>query len=169
MATRLLLLAIALGVSLGLILPESQPASPSAATPAVSVAEAAPTAPGLAVVGTMISRDPDGHFYVDARVDGQPVRFLVDTGASLVALTVDDARRIGLNFSPAEFAVVGRGASGAVRGKPVVLDRIAVAGGEARQVRAAIIGEGLDVSLLGQSFLSRVGSVAIDGDRMTLR
>ncbi|WP_414899950.1 TIGR02281 family clan AA aspartic protease [Sphingomonas flavalba] len=168
MAIRLLLLAIALGLSLGLILPDSQPASPLAAPPPVSVA-AGMAAPTLSPLDAAITRAPDGHFYVDARVDGQPVRFLVDTGASLVALTVDDARRIGLNFSPAEFAVIGRGASGAVRGKPVVIDRMVVAGGEARQVRAAIVGDGLDVSLLGQSFLSRLGSVAIDGDRMTLR
>ena len=170
MAGRLLFLSIALGIVLGLVLPDGKPGSAPAPSVAVVRPDAQPSPPPtLQPLDTAIVRAPDGHFYVDALVDGQRVHFLIDTGASMVALTSDDARRVGLNFSPAEFTTIGRGASGEVRGKPITLDRIAIAGGEARQVPAAIVGEGLGVSLLGQSFLSRIESVAIDGDRMTLR
>ena len=61
----------------------------------------------------VIERKSDGHFYADAMVNGQLVRFLVDTGATGVALTAKDARHVGIFFSPGEFTVVGKGASGA--------------------------------------------------------
>lgn len=117
----------------------------------------------------VIERKPDGHYYADATINGQLVRFLIDTGATTVALTEKDARHVGLAFSTSEFSVIGRGASGDVRGKNVTIDRISLGHLEATRVRGAIIGNGLDVSLLGQSFLSRIGSVRIADDRMTLR
>ena len=70
-------------------------------------------------------RQPNGHFYVDGTVNGQSVRFLIDTGATSVALTADDASRIGLQFSPAEFQQIGYGASGPVMGKQVTLTSVA--------------------------------------------
>src|SRR5689334_9050019 len=54
-------------------------------------------------VPTRIRRAPNGHFFVNALVNGQPVRFLVDTGATTVALTVEDARRVGVPFDQASF------------------------------------------------------------------
>ena len=50
-----------------------------------------------------IARSADGHFYADLMVNGAPVHFLVDTGASVVALTRDDAQKVGLQFSEGEF------------------------------------------------------------------
>ena len=113
-----------------------------------------------------IARGPDGHFYLDAQVNGAQVHFLVDTGASMVALTSADAQRAGIAL-PSERAVA-QGAGGAIEIIPVTIDRIAAGPLEARSVPGAIARE-LPISLLGQSFLSRVGNVQISGDRMVLR
>ncbi len=113
-----------------------------------------------------LNREMDGHFYADVNVNFGKVRFLVDTGASMVALTGDDARKLGLNWSADELQPVARGASGDVRGKQVTIDKMQIGNFQANNVPAAIIPEGLDVSLLGQSFLARVGSVNIQDDKM---
>ncbi|ARS26781.1 retropepsin-like aspartic protease family protein [Sphingomonas sp. KC8] len=147
--------------------PDSTP--PAAAQPAPALSPSPPSSDGYGGRQIIIERKADGHFYADATINGQLVRFLVDTGATTVALTARDARHVGLFFSPNEFTAIGRGASGEVRGKLVTIDRIALGHVEARQVRGAIIDDGLDISLLGQSFLSRIGSVRIADDRMTLR
>jgi aspartyl protease family protein len=116
----------------------------------------------------VLSREGDGHFYANARIDTRDYRMLIDTGASVVALTGEDARNIGLDWDPGALAPVARGASGPVLGVPVVLDSIAVGDFEARRVQAIIVPEGLPVSLLGQSFLSHVARVEISGDELTL-
>ena len=113
-----------------------------------------------------IIRAPDGHFYLDAQVNGAHVHFLVDTGASMVALSTDDAQRAGIAL-PSE-RLTAQGAGGAVEVMPVTIERIAVGPLEARGVDGAIAPQ-LPVSLLGQSFLSRIGTVEIRDDRMTLR
>lgn len=117
---------------------------------------------------TVVERSGDGHFYVDARVEGAPTHFLVDTGASIVALTADDARAAGLDWNEDDVIAIGRGASGTVYGVPAHLKRVELDGIVAHDVQAAIIPEGLDVSLLGQSFLSQVPGVSIDDDRLKL-
>lgn len=118
--------------------------------------------------GIVLEKQQDGHFYADANVNGQNVRFLVDTGASVVALTDADAQRLGLFWNYNELQYVGRGVSGNVTGKPVTIAELRLGGLTAFNVRAVIIPDGLDVSLLGQSFLSQVPHVGIAGDRMTL-
>jgi aspartyl protease family protein len=115
-----------------------------------------------------LERQPDGHFYAEAEVDGTAVRFLVDTGASMIALSANDAETLGLDWNEAELQHVGRGVSGDVKGKRVLLKSITLGDLQADNVEAVIIPTGLDRSLLGQSFLSRVNSVNIEGDRMTL-
>ena len=117
---------------------------------------------------TILERGPGGHFYTDASVNGSSIPFVVDTGATTVALTVDSARAAGLYVDPTSFTVVGSGASGATRGKLVKLDRIEVAGRTVENVDAVVL-EGLAVNLLGQSVLTRLGSVEMRGDKMVLR
>ncbi|HEX4736651.1 MAG TPA: TIGR02281 family clan AA aspartic protease [Allosphingosinicella sp.] len=164
------LFVIALGAAIGLMLPASHRAAPATPSPAfaktVTVAASDDPGPPMAVE-TKLERAPNGHFYADGNVNGQPVRLVVDTGASTVALTMADAQRIGVPFSPNEFTVIGTGASGPVRGESVTLDRVEVGGKEVRGVRAAVV-EGLDVSLLGQTYLGRISSVQMSGDTMTL-
>jgi aspartyl protease family protein len=115
-----------------------------------------------------LDRQSDGHFYAEAEVDGGTIRFLVDTGATMVALSATDAESIGLDWNEAELQHVGRGVSGDVMGKPVMLKSVALGDLQATNVQAVIIPTGLDRSLLGQSFLKRVDSVNIEGDKMTL-
>jgi aspartyl protease family protein len=165
------LYVIALGAAIGLMLPASHRAPPvtppSAAAKAAATAAATDPGPPMAVE-TKLERMPNGHFYADGNVNGQPVRLVVDTGASMVALSVADAQRIGVPFSPNEFSVIGTGASGPVRGQAVTLDSVEVGGKEVRGVRGAVV-EGLDVSLLGQTYLGRISAVEMSGDTMTLK
>ncbi len=116
----------------------------------------------------VLTRSSDGHFYADAYVDGSSFRLLVDTGASIVALTGSDADAMGLMWDRTSLQPIGRGASGTVHGVPTTIERMEVGGFEARNVQAAIIPDGLDVSLLGQSFLSQINNVEISGDEMRL-
>lgn len=117
---------------------------------------------------TVLDRQPNGHFYADADVDGSQVHFLVDTGSSVVALTAEDASGIGLDWSDDQLRYVGQGAGGAIEGVPVTLDEVSLGGFRGKHVAAVIVPEGLPVSLLGQSFLSQVPRLDIAGDRMTL-
>ena len=170
-----LLMMIAAGILIGLMLPSGRPlpVAPArvASPPAASEAAAAATviaSPAPMPRETRLARRGNGHFYADPAINGQPVRVVIDTGASFVALTKDDARRIGIPFAESEFDVVGTGASGPVRGKLIELEKIDLDGKEVRKVRGAVL-EGLDISLLGQSYLSRIGSVQMSGDEMVLR
>lgn len=123
----------------------------------------------LWVAGTTeLPRAADGHFYADTAINGAQVNLLVDTGASVVALTARDARAAGLIWSAADVRPVAQGASGPVRGVEVTLDRVVLGGHEARDVRAIIVPEGLALSLLGQSFLATIQPVRIEADRMVL-
>lgn len=113
-----------------------------------------------------LHRAGDGHFYTEAQVNGARILFMIDTGASIVALTSADAQRAGIALPSHRTQVMGAG--GAIEVIPVSIDRIAVGPLAATQVRGAVA-DRLPVSLLGQSFLSQVGSVEIRGDRMILR
>ncbi len=115
---------------------------------------------------TLLERSGGGHFYADVEVNGELVRFLVDTGASGVALTERDAKRVGLDFHSGEYEQVGMGASGAVRGKFVTLDKVSLDGKAAHKIEGAIL-EGSEVSLLGQNYLGRF-SIEIRGDTMRI-
>jgi aspartyl protease family protein len=156
---KALFITIALGAGFGLMLPTGEQAAPVAAVAVTPAAGAAPQE-------TVLERSENGHFYANAEVNGQLVRFVVDTGATGVALTEDDARRIGIPFSRDEFTIVGSGASGPVRGKAVMLDKVSLDGKEARDVRGAIL-EGSDISLLGQDYLGRM-TVEMRGEIMRI-
>lgn len=132
----------------------------------------APPAPSAMTVQggeVVLPRAPDGHFYADVQVNGRTIRFMVDTGATGVALTRDDALRAGVAFDPGRFEVVGNGASGPVRGQRVQIADMRLDLKQVSGVDAAVLDDGLGISLLGQSFLSHLASVTIADDRMTLR
>ena len=86
-------------------------------------------------------------------MNGQPVRFVVDTGATGVALTEEDAKRAGVSFDPASFEHVGQGAAGPIQGQRVNLASIVLDGKERLHVSGAVL-QGSDISLLGQLDLS---------------
>jgi len=168
-----LALVIAGGVAIGLLWPQAEPAPEAAAAPGAGTAPAVTPAPepvDQASWGgeTRLTPGPGGHFHTQGLVNGRPVEFIVDTGASTVALTMADARRIGLRFNPSEFEVVGSGASGPVRGQAVMIDRVSVDGKQVQTIQGVVL-EGLEQSLLGQSYLSRITEVRMSGGEMILR
>ena len=116
----------------------------------------------------VLNRRDDGHFYADVEVNGVPIAMLVDTGASAVALSVEDARRAGIATTIGMHEVIGEGAGGQVHGDIVTIERIRLGGLEQSGVPAAVL-KGGSMSLLGQSFLRDFDSVEIRGDQMHLR
>lgn len=115
-----------------------------------------------------LKRQPDGHFYADVEINNMPIHVLVDTGASGIALSRDDARRAGLTVAVGMFDVVGEGAGGDVKGEFVTLDTVRLGKQTARQMPAVIL-DGGEQSLLGQSFLRQFQTVEIKNDTMVLR
>jgi aspartyl protease family protein len=135
--------------------PVSRPRAAAATMPSVS-----------GVANQRITRSFDGHFYVTAQVNGVPIRFMIDTGASMVALSAEDAERANV---PMDGQLgIARGAGGDVEMTQTRIDSISIGGLTARAVRGAVLDQ-LDHSLLGQSFLSQLQSVEMSGDTMTLR
>ncbi|MGB3470436.1 MAG: TIGR02281 family clan AA aspartic protease [Erythrobacter sp.] len=146
---------------------EAESAKPSASAGSSTFASGPHS--GWASGDHTLDRQSDGHFYASASVDGAAVRMMVDTGASVIALTGRDADAAGLHWDEAEVRVIGQGASGAVYGVPARLREVEIGGIVRRNVNAVIIPEGLGVSLLGQSWLAQVDGVEITDDQMVLR
>jgi aspartyl protease family protein len=115
-----------------------------------------------------LPRSPDGHFYADVDVNGTKIHMLVDTGATGVALSREDARSAGIATSIGMPNVVAEGADGGIHGEYVKVDRMSLGSARAEGVEAIVLNNG-GQSLLGQSFLARFASVEIHGDTMTLR
>jgi len=104
-----------------------------------------------------IPRGADGHFHVAAEIDGRRMEFLVDTGATSIALRESDAARLGIHPSRSEYTGRSQTANGIVRFAPVELNRVDVGSLTVRNVQAVVIpDQALGMNLLGMSFLSRV-------------
>lgn len=104
-----------------------------------------------------LNSDGRGHFQVQARVDGRWIDFLVDTGASLIALRESDAGKLGVHPSQRDYSVKMQTANGVGKAARVELNAVEVNGITVRGVEAFVIpDEQLSTNLLGMSFLSRV-------------
>lgn len=112
--------------------------------------------------------DPNGHFLVDAEVNGTPVRFLVDTGATLVVLSPADARAAGLDGGDLRFTAVMSTANGTARAAPTRLRSLRLGQLEVTDVPAVVMERPLAVSLLGMSFLRRLDGYSIRDGVLTL-
>jgi aspartyl protease family protein len=98
-----------------------------------------------------------GHFLATATLNGQPVEVLVDTGASFVALSYEDAQRAGLYVRPSDFTQRVATANGVAKIAPVVIDSIGIGDIILRDVHAAVSEPGrLGTTLLGMTFLGRL-------------
>ena len=126
-----------------------------------------PRESGVRGGSTVLDRGADGQFHVYGRVDGGEVRFLVDTGADMVALTEEDARRLGIDPPSSAYQPILRTASGQGYGAVVRIDRLAVDGREIGGIEAVVVRD-LSVNLLGQSALKRLGKVTLEGDRLVI-
>ena len=152
---------------------EEAPAKPRVAN-AVQTVRLAGQTPGQASPGggfddaMVLQRDGSGQFHLTAQIDGQDTQFLVDTGADIVALTVDEAERLGYRVDPASFVPLIQTASGTGNGAIIHLDRLEVAGVEFNDIDAVVL-DGLPVNLLGQTVLAKLGQVSLEGDRMLIR
>ena len=119
--------------------------------------------------GIVLTRASNGYFYADVQINnGAPLHLVVDTGATVIALSRDDAQQAGIAVPIGLNDVVGQGADGAVRGQQVVLDRVTMGDKTVEGVPAVVLNSG-GQSLLGQTFLSKFASVHIEGDKMILR
>ncbi|HEY6814863.1 MAG TPA: TIGR02281 family clan AA aspartic protease [Croceibacterium sp.] len=169
-----LLVIVAAGGLFGWFAPDlAQPAPAGAESPAASAPEPA-ARPAEAErerwhrADVTLERAGNGHFYAEVSIDSGSALMLVDTGATVVALTGQDASMMGVDWRESDVRPVARGASGDVYGVPVMLENVQVGDLEARRVKAIVVPEGLEVSLLGQSFLSQMKRVEMTGDEMVL-
>jgi aspartyl protease family protein len=115
-----------------------------------------------------LRRARDGHFHATLEVNGRPVRFIVDTGASDVVLSRADAARVGIDVDALAFTGRAMTANGPVATAPVRLGRVALGGLAVEGVPASVNAGALDGSLLGMAFLDRFARIEIEGDRMRL-
>jgi aspartyl protease family protein len=109
-----------------------------------------------------------GHFLVDANVDGATVRFLVDTGATRVVLSPEDAERIGFHLRDRQFTERYRTAGGTVRAAPVTIRDLRIGQLALREVEASVNEQPIGISLLGMTFLNRLDGYRVEGDRLIL-
>ncbi|MGA3310653.1 MAG: TIGR02281 family clan AA aspartic protease [Xanthobacteraceae bacterium] len=117
-----------------------------------------------------IARTSAGDFDVMAQINGARVPMVLDTGASSVVLTRDDAKAAGLPLEVLAYTANIDTANGRTRAAPVRLDHIAIGGLVERSVEALVAQPGqLKTSLLGMSFLNRLQSWEVRGDRLLLR
>ena len=111
----------------------------------------------------------NNHFKASSLVEGTHVEFIVDTGATIVALTEFDAQRIGLDLSALVFEHPVNTANGTTYAATITLGEIEIGDIVIDNVQAAVLREGLEVSLLGMSFLQRLSSFEFDQDRLVMR
>ena len=117
----------------------------------------------------IINRESDGHYWTRADVQGTDIRFMVDTGASIVALTLHDAQRIGYKPVDLEFDNEVRTAGGMTMGAYIILDKVRIGRVEMEDVSAMVLKDGLEQSLLGMSFLGELYSYEFKGDTLIIR
>ncbi len=148
-------IASAVGAGLGFIKLDDRPAAPVAEAAAPSSVTSADTATTGDTHATAIPKAQDGHFWANATVNDKAVRFLVDTGASVVVLTEADAQRLGIDKSSLVYDRKVITAMGATQAATVTLASVAVGQSTVHNVEALIIPQG-GTSLLGMSYLGRL-------------
>lgn len=128
---------------------------------------------GEPVVGAehelIVPQDADGGYVLVAKVNGQRVRFVVDTGASDTVLSPDDARRIGVDVDKLSYDRQSETANGTGYGAPFVADRFEVGPLALANFRLTVNKAPLSASLLGMSFLSRLESFRVEDGKLILR
>jgi aspartyl protease family protein len=128
-----------------------------------------PPAPAASPGQAEIPKAPDGHFWALADVDGHPVRFLVDTGATAVALTLDDARSLGIDPDGLNYGYTVMTANGPAPAAEVKLGAIRVGDAEVAGVQAFVIQHGLPASLLGMTYLGRLSKFEATPESLVLK
>lgn len=132
---------------------------------------AAASRPSSAEAATLtVAANYSGHYIVHPMVDNYRIQMMVDTGATLVALTSRDARALGIQLDRSDYQARLSTANGIVRAARVNLREIRLGGILVRNVEAAVLPEGaLGMSLLGTSFLGKLRGYEVQTGRMVLR
>ena len=144
------------------------PAAPTVAT-AVSRPVSEPKQSASGPRSVTVRKDRRGHFQVEASINGRRMDLMIDTGASVVALTRRDAQRIGIHPAPRDFTAEVRTANGTVRAAPARLEAVEISGIVVRDVAALVVpDEALSENLLGLSFLSRLRRYEYSDGRLVL-
>ncbi len=126
--------------------------------------ETVATAPGE----TRVLLAPDGHFWVEAEVNGQPVRFLVDSGATVTSISTETAQRVGIQPQPGLPVVVST-ANGLVNAQRGRAERLLVGNIERQNVAVHISEAFGDLNVIGMNFLSSLHSWSVEGRTLILR
>ncbi|HEX5079145.1 MAG TPA: TIGR02281 family clan AA aspartic protease [Geminicoccaceae bacterium] len=120
-------------------------------------------------VEQVIEPGPHGHFLVEASVNGVPIDFMVDTGASEIVLSPRDARQLGFTPDQLRFTQEFESANGTVRAAPVELRELRIGQFQLFDLEASVNEAPLPISLLGMSFLRRLSSYEVADGRLILR
>ena len=158
-----------LGVFMAQMADKITPATATAvaAKPAATVAMATSASSGARTLS--IPRDFRGHFATEGRIDGQRIAFMVDTGASVIALNESSAARFGLRPVPNQYTAAVSTANGTIKAARARLDRVEVGGLVVRDVDAMVLpDEALSENLLGLSFLSKLKRFEYANGKMVL-
>jgi aspartyl protease family protein len=156
-----------LGVFMAQMADKMTPASASTSSVRQTALVVNPVQAGLRSLN--IPRDPRGHFQTDGRIDGQRITFMVDTGASVVALNESSAARFGLRPTPGQYTASVSTANGTVKAARTRIEMLDVGGLIVRDVDAMVLpDEALSENLLGLSFLSRLKRFEYANGQMVL-
>ena len=123
-----------------------------------------------AVVGDTlrIRQSADGHFWVDAKVNAEPVRFLIDSGATTTAMTLATARKAGINISDSPFPVILSTANGSVQAQRGTIQSLQIGPMLAKDLPVVVAEEFGDSNVIGMNFLSSLRSWRVEGTEMVL-
>lgn len=147
--------------------PAAQDVGSNKAKPAAYVAS--PPVQGEGAASEMVLRaDANGHFIVTAEINGTPIRFVVDTGATDIMISADDAERAGFRPHQLNFTKKYQSANGIVRGAPVRLRSLRVGQIEMYDVEASVNEVDIGISLLGMGFLSRLESYQVEKGKLIM-
>ena len=161
--------AIAIMVAIAGLIGRADPAADSAPLAQASTATDAETNSSDTESVTMaLKRDSSGQFRINGDVNGTSTRFLIDTGADLVALTESSAEAAGILVDAAAFQPIMQTASGQGYAAPVTIETLRLGETELRNVDAVVV-QGLGTDLLGQNVLRKMGQVTLRGDRMVIQ
>jgi aspartyl protease family protein len=181
MLRNTIILGICVGVSAAV--PILYQANPHAVTPLVSsgreqpvgierpaeVAKQATGSSGISGRKVEIKADSRGHYLAEFKINGRPVTALVDTGATLVAMNLSTARRVGIRISPSDLTSSVNTANGKTRAAPVELGRLDIGRISIEDVPAVVLEDkSLDVVLIGMAFLSRLKKFEVSEGNLLL-
>jgi aspartyl protease family protein len=143
--------------------------TPAKSTVAMSRSTEAAVAPASSGRTVSIDKDRNGHFQTEARVDGSYLDFMVDTGATVIALKERDAARVGIHPAPGDFTANVSTANGPAKAARARLASIEIGGVRVRDVDALVMPDGmLDQNLLGMAFLSRLKRFEYAGGKLVM-